>query len=196
MKALTLHQPWASLVPLGFKTIETRSWATRHRGPIAIHAAARVPSWARPLNIGGFEVDQDNPPGTAPAYLLRGPINWPYRLPLGCVVATADLVDCVPIHEWLCSCDHADGIYAGVGPTSMQRGDIVGLFEAPSGKGVEHPDWAPSRLDTLAAEQPRQQAPFGDFRCGRWAWLLGDIKRCDPIPAKGKQGLWNWEPDR
>lgn len=39
MKALTLRQPWASLVAWGFKGIETRSWQTRHRGPLAIHAA-------------------------------------------------------------------------------------------------------------------------------------------------------------
>lgn len=39
MKAITLWQPWASLVATGAKIIETRSWGTRHRGPIAIHAA-------------------------------------------------------------------------------------------------------------------------------------------------------------
>lgn len=39
MKALTLWQPWASLVALGVKTIETRSWSTSHRGPLAIHAS-------------------------------------------------------------------------------------------------------------------------------------------------------------
>ena len=42
MKVLTLHQPWASLVALGVKTIETRSWSTQYRGPLAIHAAAKV----------------------------------------------------------------------------------------------------------------------------------------------------------
>lgn len=39
MKALTLTQPWASLVAAGEKTVETRSWGTPHRGPVAIHAA-------------------------------------------------------------------------------------------------------------------------------------------------------------
>ena len=29
MKALTLREPWASLVLEGVKTLETRSWATR-----------------------------------------------------------------------------------------------------------------------------------------------------------------------
>lgn len=41
MKAISLHQPWAQLVALGLKHYETRSWSTKHRGPLAIHAAKR-----------------------------------------------------------------------------------------------------------------------------------------------------------
>jgi hypothetical protein len=39
MKALTLTQPWASLMANNVKRIETRSWGTSHRGELAIHAA-------------------------------------------------------------------------------------------------------------------------------------------------------------
>lgn len=39
MKALSLWQPWASLVMSGRKRYETRSWATAYRGPLLIHAA-------------------------------------------------------------------------------------------------------------------------------------------------------------
>jgi hypothetical protein len=39
MKAISLLQPWASLVVMGVKTIETRSWGTKYRGPILIHAS-------------------------------------------------------------------------------------------------------------------------------------------------------------
>src|SRR5262245_29133635 len=39
MKCLSLIQPWATLLVLGEKKIETRSWGTRHRGPLAIHAS-------------------------------------------------------------------------------------------------------------------------------------------------------------
>lgn len=47
MKALTLTQPWASLVALGEKRIETRSWGTSYRGELAIHAAASIPpAWS------------------------------------------------------------------------------------------------------------------------------------------------------
>jgi len=42
MKAITIIQPWATLLALGEKRFETRSWATRHRGQIAIHAGKKV----------------------------------------------------------------------------------------------------------------------------------------------------------
>ena len=41
MKVLSLRQPWASLIADGSKTIETRTWRTDYRGPLAIHASAR-----------------------------------------------------------------------------------------------------------------------------------------------------------
>lgn len=41
MKAISLWQPWSSAIALGYKVHETRHWTTRHRGPIAIHAAKR-----------------------------------------------------------------------------------------------------------------------------------------------------------
>lgn len=43
MRALTLHQPWATLVAIGAKRVETRSWATTYRGPVAIHAGRHRP---------------------------------------------------------------------------------------------------------------------------------------------------------
>src|SRR5690348_5008438 len=39
MKVLSLLQPWASLVVTGHKRIETRSWNTKYRGEILIHAS-------------------------------------------------------------------------------------------------------------------------------------------------------------
>jgi hypothetical protein len=46
MKALTLWQPWATLVAMGAKKIETRCWTTKYRGELAIHSAAqRPPRW-------------------------------------------------------------------------------------------------------------------------------------------------------
>lgn len=39
MKAISLWQPWASLIAAGIKLVETRSWPIERRGPLAIHAA-------------------------------------------------------------------------------------------------------------------------------------------------------------
>lgn len=40
MKVLSLLQPWASLVVAGHKLMETRSWNTKYRGELLIHASA------------------------------------------------------------------------------------------------------------------------------------------------------------
>ena len=40
-----------------------------------------------------------------------------------------------------------------------------------------------------------QEMALGDWTPGRYAWELRNIKLLpEPIPAKGQQGLWNWEP--
>ena len=41
MKVLSLLQPWAQLVVIGAKRIETRSWNTDYRGPLLIHASKK-----------------------------------------------------------------------------------------------------------------------------------------------------------
>ena len=38
MKVLTIREPWASLIGVGIKKIETRSWYTSYRGELFIHA--------------------------------------------------------------------------------------------------------------------------------------------------------------
>jgi hypothetical protein len=82
MKALTLTQPWASLVAVGAKRIETRSWSTRHRGPLAIHAGMTLPRSALALC--------DRSPFREA--LVKGLGACPV-LPLGAVVATAELAE-------------------------------------------------------------------------------------------------------
>lgn len=42
MKVLTLRQPWATLVAEGIKKYEFRSWKTKYRGKILIHAGAGI----------------------------------------------------------------------------------------------------------------------------------------------------------
>lgn len=44
MKALSIRQPYAWAIVMGFKDVENRSWATHHRGPVLIHAGLREQS--------------------------------------------------------------------------------------------------------------------------------------------------------
>lgn len=39
MKAISIRQPWAWLIVNGYKDIENRSWNTKYRGPVLIHAS-------------------------------------------------------------------------------------------------------------------------------------------------------------
>ena len=85
MKALTLIQPWATLVALGFKTVETRSWATGYRGPLAIHAGVGEPSYARTVTESDPIISR----------LIREAGLTFDTLPRGGIIATADLYDVV-----------------------------------------------------------------------------------------------------
>lgn len=47
MKCLSIIQPWAQAIFLGYKTIETRSWSTNYRGPLLIHASKTFSKFAQ-----------------------------------------------------------------------------------------------------------------------------------------------------
>lgn len=95
MKALTLTQPWASLIMLGAKRIETRSWRTHYRGPLAIHASAGYPiRRGETLTLGKWTVERDQS-----GLLLRGPLAWPYRLPQSAILGTVLLDKILPFDQ-------------------------------------------------------------------------------------------------
>lgn len=82
MKALSLTQPWASLVALGLKKYETRSWRTNYRGILYIHAAKTFPAGARRF---------------AEVEVALG--RLPSRIPFGAIIAVVKLVDIYPTQE-------------------------------------------------------------------------------------------------
>jgi len=45
MKAISMWQPWAGLVSAGWKHYETRSFDTKYRGTLLIHAAKTQKGW-------------------------------------------------------------------------------------------------------------------------------------------------------
>ena len=56
VKALSFRQPWAELVLQGKKTLDLRTWSTRHRGPLAIYASQTVEKDA--CRVHGLDPDQ------------------------------------------------------------------------------------------------------------------------------------------
>ena len=148
--AITLHQPWASLVAHGIKNIETRSWPPPqgiigeriaiHGERIAIHAGRTVV-----LNPGHEAV--------AAIADIYGAGQWRRDIPRGAVVATT--------------------ILAGAEKVNCLRDGIA--YVEPGGQAIP-------------------ADPYGDFRPGRWLWLLTDIRAVEPVPARGHQRLWRWTP--
>lgn len=99
IKALSLWQPWASLMARGVKLHETRHWATDYRGPIAIHAAKTLDLAGAPdqLCIDAF-----------------GP-DWANILPRGALVAVGELqrvVSAESLADQVTRADHAAGNFA------------------------------------------------------------------------------------
>lgn len=87
MRTISLWQPWATLIAIGAKQYETRSWSIGFRGEIAIHAArtgnelpvAKVQPFCDVLAAAGF--------------------THPSMLPLGVVLCVAEVVDCVRVEQ-------------------------------------------------------------------------------------------------
>ena len=84
----------------------------------------------------------------------------------GAVIAIADLVDCLKI-------DTAD----------TYQGNMILLYNS---KGLLISQFYSSD----------NEITFGDYSKGRYAWKLENVEMLKvPIPAKGQQGLWNFNYD-
>lgn len=86
--ALSVRQPWASLIVHGFKHGENRNWSTRVRGPILIHAAKGMTKreYQEAMNFA-FRIDPD--------LLILKYLFEPGALPRGGIIGSAKLVACV-----------------------------------------------------------------------------------------------------
>lgn len=208
MKALMIMQPWAALIALGIKTIETRPSPPNgdmrpdgvrglpglciDRGErIAIHAAASKPActqWedAPYDNLGArFQYGQHSE-GVRSWWLSDLDPAEPdalIDLPLGVVVATAAVVECYPVIDahlgWSGDADTPDRCLL-----VDHLADTLRLLDLAA-----PPDDGGALIETSVDDQ----LPLGDFTPGRWGWLLTDVEPLpEPIPAKGKQGVWEW----
>jgi len=91
IRAITLWQPYATLIALGLKQYETRSWATKYRGKLIIHSAAR--KW-HPRELHAVF---DKLP-----YELSQKLLYSTTYPMACCVAVVDLTRCLEmINGWV-----------------------------------------------------------------------------------------------
>lgn len=162
MKAITLTQPYATLVALGAKAIETRGWALSYRGPLAIHAGKNLGPVGGKAGLGALVASEpffttlvdtvEHTPGVSLVDQVVG------SLPLGAIVAVVDLVDCV-----------STAMLAQVREIGRHR----------------------ETVDVIWQMTDRERA-FGDYSPGRYGWLLDDVQRLgEPVACTGRLGLWD-----
>ena len=72
MKVITIKQPWATLIAKGYKKYEFRTWKTKYRGEILIHAGKGIDKKA----MSRFKH-----------------LNLEY--PIGHIIAKANITDCI-----------------------------------------------------------------------------------------------------
>ena len=90
MKAITIKQPWASLIAAGLKDIENRTWKTNFRGRVLIHAAkvSVKDGWSA---LNGMQIKKVS----KHKYKLYGDNE---DLPKGAIIGSVEIVDCVQNH--------------------------------------------------------------------------------------------------
>lgn len=215
---LSIHQPYASLITAGVKRWETRSWpcparyvgqriaiaSTVQRETYGCHSCL-VPSCRRVAantwvcKRCGDEFHDDP--------------SWPGDRPTGCILGTVVITDSVPINE-------APGKWTGQAridvhrpggsltlyreefppPRSWARRTIsdqlpYGYWE-PGGWAWELTDPQPTteRCPWCAGRGFRAGGPM--LRGGPICPVCAGSGHCDPIPVKGRQGIWRWDGTR
>ncbi len=76
LKVLTLRQPWATLVAEGIKKYEFRSWKTKYRGKVLIHA--------------GTGIDKED---------MKKYKNMNLEFPSRRIIAVVEIEDCLELDE-------------------------------------------------------------------------------------------------
>jgi activating signal cointegrator 1 len=142
MKALTLTQPWATLVAIGAKRIETRSWSVKYRGPLAIHAAKGFPTWAMNTCLYDPFIGALRAAGLFPdCFPLDKPFDLRAVLPLGAIVATCELVDCQMI-----------GVLPDGTPVYMAYDEFPPVLDAVQEPERSFGDYTPGRFAWLLGD--------------------------------------------
>lgn len=139
MLALSIRQPWASLILKAGKDIENRSWPTRVRGRILIHAAKGMTrdehEDAILFAIDAIRADPKNV-GANKRRTLRE-LGFAFEdLPRGGIIGSVELVDCVrdSLSPWFMGPCGFVLRNPSILPFQPLRGKL-GLFEVPEAQG-------------------------------------------------------------
>ena len=181
MKAITLHQPYASLIATHRKRYETRSWpppAGMINQRIGIHAGKRksrdvqetIQYFHGPHAAVTFTGEHEIRSAVGcesfdyESFWVTERGQHAASYPLGVMVCTAVLWD-------------AGKIVARAGQCGATRNVVLTI------------DWLGNSQHQVPADD------YGWYEVGRWVWMLGNVEVCHPpVPAKGRQGIWEWSP--
>lgn len=194
MKAITMGAEYAAAVAAGRKSVETRGRRCNHRGEVGIHAGMSCSGlprgWQRGEEGGAYILDGAMYVGASGS----GPFWYPtdgslphQRLHLGAIVATAQLVDCVPIVA-----------ERGCNEVEAPEGGMVTI--SADGTCLTRFKWSDTfygrKLHSLREWSIQDQLPYGTYEPGRWALILEDVRPLpEPVPATGKQAVPWTVPD-
>jgi len=123
MKALSIRQPWAWAIINAGKDVENRTWATKFRGDVLLHASARA------------DADADEILSFIKQQFPAVPVPPAMHLSLGGIIGVARIVDCIQTSEsfWAMEgCHHF--VLADVRPLPLVKcTGALGFWEVPQG---------------------------------------------------------------
>lgn len=163
MKALTVYQPWATLIMIGAKPYEFRGWKPPRSvigQRIAIHAGAR------PVKAGEVRA-------------LIMALHGDGRMSVPCLRGDAAL----PLLDRI-----LDGTKKSLAlfgePLALPLSHILGTAIVGEPK---RGDLCAAEFGEEAGNDSDRDGTFN------WGWPMIDVQPAEPpIPARGAQGLWNW----
>lgn len=194
-KAFVAKAPMPQLIALGIKTIETKGGPPA--GEMCPAGVRPSPGWgisrgevvAVVSGMGVWTYDEypeawdqlarhhmwTNGGRDLSVQHRRNPTR---HVTLGAVVCTVTVDDALPIVGE--TGDNDDELYRTIDHRNLARQIVTG-----DGSRPEH----------VKTQWLDDQLPLGDFEPGRWGWLLSNVQPCDPIPCKGRQGVFTLPDD-
>lgn len=97
MKAITIKQPWAQLICEGLKDVENRTWPTKYRGRVLIHAALDR-RFEKDSPFYENRILNESQISTVCVHNKELQI-FGTHLPYGAIVGSVEIVDCVINHS-------------------------------------------------------------------------------------------------